>query len=69
MPGDVGLVAKFLSEVLDVFVDPTKYEAWDLEKKLKWLMRGVTDAAAKNDAARIEYFLAEYRSLRGEIGP
>ena len=69
MPGDVGLVAKLLSEVFGFAVDPTGYEQLSLERKLKHLMRGVNDALEQGNLAAYDALLAEYRGLRGEVGP
>ena len=69
MPGDIGLVAKLLSEALDVYVNPTKYEEWSRERKLKWLMRGVNDTLENNDRATHDSLLAEYRELHAQTGP
>ena len=67
--GDVGPVAKLLSEALDVFVNPNKYEEWSREKKLLWLTRGMNDAIAKNDRANADILFLAYRELYGETGP
>ena len=69
MPGDVGLVAKLLSEVLGFIVEPDGYEQLNRENKLKFIMRGINEAIHKNDWARVDLLFAQYRELLHEVGP
>lgn len=66
MPGDVGLVAKLLSEVFGFVVDEDGYERWSRERKLRWLARGIEDALNTDNMALYDQLLAEYRRLRDE---
>lgn len=69
MPGDVGLVAKLLSEILGFAVDPDGYEQLTRENKLKFLMRGVNECITKGDYVRCDALFAQYRELLREAGP
>lgn len=69
MPGDVGLVAKLLSEILGFIVDPDGYEQLTRENKLKFLMRGINECITKDDWVRGDLLFAEYRELRQQTGP
>jgi hypothetical protein len=69
MPGDVGLVAKLLSEILGFVVDPDGYEQLTRENKLRFLMRGVNECMAKNDWTRCDALFAQYRELLDQAGP
>ena len=69
MPGDIGLVAKLLSEVFGFVVNEDGYKEMSRENKLKWLGRGVQDAIDNGDMATYDQLLAEYRSLRTQTGP
>ena len=69
MPGDVGLVAKLLSEVFGFVVDPDGYEQLTRESKLKFLMRGVNECITKNDWVRCDALFAQYRELLHQVGP
>lgn len=69
MPGDVGLVAKLLSEILGFAVDPDGYEQLKRENKLKFIMRGINEGIHKNDWARVDLLFAQYRELLNEVGP
>lgn len=69
MPGDVGLVAKLLSEILGFAVDPTGFEQLTRENKLKFLMRGINESIATNDWARADMLFAQYRELKQQTGP
>ena len=69
MPGDVGLVAKLLSEVFGFVVDPDGYEQLTRENKLKFLMRGINECLTKNDWVRGDALFAQYRELLREAGP
>jgi len=68
MPGDVGLVAKLLSEVFGFIVDPDGYKQLARENKLLLLMRGINAAIKAADWARADMLFAEYRELRGQTG-
>ena len=67
--GDVGAVAKLLSEIFGFVVDPTGYEQLTRENKLKILMRGINDSVAKSDWARADVLFGEYRGLCAGSGP
>lgn len=69
MPGDVGYIAKLLSEVFGYFVDPTGFEQLTREKKLAYLMRGIDEAIDKKDARRADELFDAYRKLRQQTGP
>lgn len=69
MPGDVGLVAKLLSEILGFVVDPDGYEQLTRDNKLKFLMRGLNEAIAKDDWTRADILFANYRELLRQTGP
>ena len=69
MPGDVGLVAKLLSEIFGFVVDPDGYEQLTRDNKLKFLMRGINEAIPKDDWARADCLFANYRELRQQTGP
>lgn len=69
MVGDVGLVAKLLSEVFGFIVDPDGYEQLTRDNKLKFLMRGINESLVKDDWVRCDRLFAEYRELRGQTGP
>lgn len=64
MAGDVGLVAELLSKVFGWVVDPTGYEQLTLDNQLKFLMRGINNAIAKDDWATVDTLFAQYRELR-----
>ena len=67
--GDVGAVAKLLSEVFGFVVDPTGYEQLARENKLKLIQRGINEAISGNDWARCDALFADLRELRGQTGP
>ena len=67
--GDVGLVAKLLSEVFGFFTTETGYTEMSRESKLKWIRRGVNDAIETNNMAAFDALLAELRELRQQTGP
>jgi hypothetical protein len=69
MPGDIGLVAKLLSEIFGFIVDPDGYEQLTRDNKLKFLMRGINEAITKDDWPRANALFAQYRELRQQIGP
>ena len=67
--GDVGLIAKLLSEVFGFAVNEDGYKEMSRENKLKWIQRGVDDAIVNNNWAAYDQLLAELRSLRTQTGP
>lgn len=67
--GDVGAVAKLLSEVFGFVVDPDGYEQLTRENKLKFLTRGINECIHKDDWARVDTLFAQYRELRQQTGP
>ena len=69
MPGDIGAVAKLLSEIFGFIVDPDGFEQLTRENKLKFLMRGMNECIAKNDWPRADLLFANYRELRQQTGP
>ena len=69
MPGDVGLVAKLLSEVFGFVVDPDGYEQLTRETKLKFIMRGINECIHKDDWPRADSLFAQYRELLHQVGP
>lgn len=69
MPGDVGLVAKLLSDVFGFIVDQDGYERLTRENKLKFLMRGINECIRKDDWPMADRLFAEYRELRIQVGP
>jgi hypothetical protein len=69
MLGDIGLVAKLLSDVFGFVVEPTGYEQLSRDNKLKMLMRGINECLTKDDWVRGDLLFAEYRELRQQIGP
>lgn len=69
MPGDVGLVAKLLSEVFGFIVNEDGYKEMSRERKLKWIARGIDDAIATNNMSAYDQLMSELRSLRQETGP
>lgn len=66
MPGDVGLVAKLLSEIFGFVVSEDGYERMSREYKLRWLGRGIQDAIDSNNMALYDQLMAEYRRMRQE---
>jgi hypothetical protein len=69
MPGDVGLVAAFLTKALGFAVDETGYKELTRENKLKMLARGYNAAIERDDWATCDALLNEYRELRQQTGP
>jgi len=69
MPGDIGLVAKLLSEVFGFVINEDGYAEMSREWKLKWISRGIDDAITNNDMAAYDQLMAELRRLRQETGP
>ena len=69
MPGDVGLVAKLLSEILEFSIDPDGYARLDRDNKLKFIMRGINAGIKKDDWTRVDLLFAHYRELLHAIGP
>ena len=69
MPGDVGLVAQFLSIVADFFADPTKWERLSREAKLQTIREGLHAAIDSNDLPAIDKWMALYRRMHESAGP
>ena len=67
--GDVGAVAKLLSEVFGFVVDPTGYEQLARENQLKLIQRGINEAITNSDWVRCDVLFAELRELRTQVGP
>ena len=69
MAGDVGLLAKLLSEVFGFIVNPDGYEQLSRENQLKFMMRGINESIAKNDWGNCDKLFAHYNELLRQVGP
>lgn len=69
MPGDVGLVAKALSEIFGFFVDPDGLEQMKVEHRVEVIHAGIVVARAKGDMDRLDVLFTEYRGLLRRTGP
>jgi len=69
MPGDVGLVAAFLTKALGFAVDETGYKEWSREKKLEKLMEGIDASILAHDEPAVNVLFDEYRWVRQQTGP
>lgn len=69
MPGDVGLVAKVLSEVFGFAVDPDGLEQMKIEHRIEVIHAGVVIARKQRDTDRLDILFAEYRELSRHTGP
>ncbi len=67
--GDVGAVAKLLSQVFGWIVDPTGLEQMKLEHRIEVISAGVRIAIAKKDYAAIDVLFTEYRMLAKTLAP
>lgn len=65
----VTAVAELLTKAFGFAVDANGYAELSRENKLKWIMRGVNDAIAKDDKPLADALFAEYRELYSETGP
>ena len=69
MPGDVGLVAKTLSEIFGFFVNPDGLEQMKVEHRVEVIHAGIVVARAKGEMDRLDILFASYRELLRHTGP
>lgn len=69
MPGDVGLVAKFLSELFGFATNETGYAKLAKEHRLKLIREGIREAINQNNGPALDAFFDELRDLLDHAGP
>ena len=62
-------IATLLTQAFDFAVDPNGFAELSRESKLKWIMRGMTDAIAKDNKPLADALFGHYRELYHETGP
>jgi len=68
MPGDVGLVAKLLSEVFGFAVNPDGLEKMKLEHQIEVIRAGIKIAVDNGDDDAADALFEQYRELSKRTG-